>query len=77
MLSKGFLSIVLVMQVRFESRVRCDLLVIFSASSTNIDPLFEVKDRNITKKNVSNTDPLYGLEKLISPVQAHPKQGKM
>jgi len=44
---------------------------------TNIDPLFEVKDRNITKKNVSNTDPHYGLEKLMSPVQAHPKQGKM
>ena len=44
---------------------------------TNTDLLFEVKDRNITKKNVSNTDPLYGLEKLISPVQAHPKQGKM
>ena len=32
-LSKGFLSIVLVVQVHFESRVRCDLLVIFSASS--------------------------------------------
>ena len=32
-LSKGSLSIVLVVQVRFESRVRCDLLVIFSASS--------------------------------------------
>ena len=34
---------------------------------TNTDPLFEVKDRNITKKNVSNTDPHYGLEKRISP----------
>ena len=35
-LSKGFLSIVLVVQVGFESRVRCDLLVIFSASSKEI-----------------------------------------
>ena len=35
-LSKGFLSIVLVVQVRFESRVRCDLLVIFSASSVGV-----------------------------------------